>query len=206
MLVIPINLAVEDQLSSEVARRVLASRPARYSVKTVYDKGGFGYLKRQATAFNNAAKGAPFFLLTDLDTYECPPALIKAWLEKPKHPHFLLRVAVREIEAWLLGDALGLTEFLGAKRNASLGNPEQLEDPKRTLLGIALTCPRRDLRDAIVFQDRRSGNLRPGPDYNGALGSFVASHWRIQTARRSCESLNRLLAALERLEKSFGSS
>ncbi len=203
MPVIPINLAVEDQLSGEVARKVLAFRPATYSVRTVYDKGGFGYLKKKATAFNNACKAVPFLLLTDLDAHECPPALIKAWLGKPRHPHFLFRVAVREVEAWLLGDPQGLTDFLGAKGLVNWGNPEELEDPKRTLLKLALTCPRRDLRDAIVFQDRRSGHLLPGPDYNGALGSFISNHWRIRIAQTNCASLKRLFVALDRLELSF---
>jgi hypothetical protein len=203
MPVIPINLAVEDQLSGEVARKALAFRPATYSVRTVYDRGGFGYLKKKAPAFNNASKAVPFLLLTDLDAHECAPSLVEEWVGKPKHPRFLLRVAVREVEAWLLGDPQGLADFLGAKLPAPWGNPEQLEDPKRTLLKMALTCPRRDLRDAIVFQDRRNGNLRRGPDYNGALGSFVSNHWRVQIAQTNCDSLKRLLVALDRLERSF---
>ena len=113
---IPIYLAVEDELSEWVVRRALSTRSTGYAVGAVFSQGGFGYLKRQAPAFNNAAKGCPFLLLADLDLSPCPPQLIKDWLGRPKHPHFLLRVAVREVESWLLGDPVGLKTFLGLRK------------------------------------------------------------------------------------------
>jgi hypothetical protein len=98
---IPIHLAVEDELSEWVLRRIIASRPTNYSIGAVFGKGGFGYLKRQVRAFNNAAKRCPFLLLTDLDQTDCPPQLIADWLDVPRQLDFLLRVAVREVESWL---------------------------------------------------------------------------------------------------------
>ena len=53
---IPIRIAVEDSLSEAVLRRALAKRPVRYEIGAVYSRGGFGYLKKKAVAFNNAAK------------------------------------------------------------------------------------------------------------------------------------------------------
>ena len=53
---IPIRIAVEDGLSEAVLRRALAKRPVRYAIGAVYSHGGFGYLKKKAGAFNNAAK------------------------------------------------------------------------------------------------------------------------------------------------------
>lgn len=56
---IPIRMAVEDALSEAVLRRALANRPVRYEIGAVYSQGGFGYLKKKAVAFNNAAKACP---------------------------------------------------------------------------------------------------------------------------------------------------
>jgi Domain of unknown function (DUF4276) len=200
---IPIRLAVEDDLSEFVLRRVLRDRPSHYDVGAVYTRGGFGYLKRQAASFNNAAKAGPFLLLTDLDhRYSCPPELIARWLGSARHPHFLLRVAVREVESWLLADEENLRSFLGLKRVLHLPDPETIPDPKTTLLGLAAKTRNRELRDALVWRDDRSGRLLQGPDYNGAMCPFVARHWDVSQARRRCASLGRMIDALARLEKS----
>jgi hypothetical protein len=201
---IPIYLAVEDELSEWVARRALATQSPRFAVGPVFQRGGYGYLKKQAAAFNNAAKGCPFLVLTDLDEYACPPELIAEWLTVPKQRHFLLRVAVREVESWLLGDAPGLSQFLGLRQPIAVSQPEALEDPKRELLQASMKCPRRTMRDALVWHDEKSGRLFQGPDYNGALAPFVNGQWDIGSARQKCPSLESFLAALGRLETEYG--
>jgi len=57
---IPINLAFEDALTESLALKILRTIPIDYATKTVYNRGGYGYLKRTIDGFNNAAKGAPF--------------------------------------------------------------------------------------------------------------------------------------------------
>ena len=146
--IIPIHLAVEDSLSEWVVRRALASRPSAYEIRTVHSRGGFGVLKRQISAYNLAARRTPFLVLTDLDQHPCPPELISNWLSHPKDPQLLLRVAVREVEAWLLADTDGLTAFLGLRKAISIPHPEMLPDPKLHLLRLAEARPRRDLREA----------------------------------------------------------
>lgn len=200
---IPIYLAVEDDLSERVVRRLLSTRPIHYAIGAVYGGSGYGYLKKQAVAFNNAAKGCPFLLLTDLDQHECPPELITDWLDPPKHAHFLLRVAVREVESWLLGDLAGLGAFLGIRKLPTIPNPEAVSDPKQQLLKLAMRCPSRQTRDALVWRDHSSGRHYQGPDYNGTLARYVASHWDLRAARRSCRSLERFWGALGRLEADF---
>jgi hypothetical protein len=200
---IPIYLAVEDELSEWIARRALYARPAEYAVGAVFGRAGFGYLKKQAPAFNNAAKGCPFLLLTDLDQNACPPQLIEEWLGRPCHPHLLLRVAVREVESWLLGDSTGLSAFLGLRKPFVCAYPEQLPDPKRELLRVATTSPRRAMREALVWKDEPSGRLFQGPDYNGTLAKFVRKDWNLAQARAKCRSLDRLFDALSRMEADF---
>ena len=106
---IPVNPATEDELSEIVLLRML-SYVGSYSVGTSYRRGGFGYLRSTISGWNHAAKGIPFIVWTDLDRYACPSMLIDEWLPF-RHPNFLLRIAVREVEAWLLGDGSNLSDF-----------------------------------------------------------------------------------------------
>jgi hypothetical protein len=198
---IPIYLAVEDELSEWVVRRILASRPATCYIGAVYGKRGFGYLKKQSRAFNNAAKSCPFLLLTDLDRLSCAPLLIDDWLNVRKHPKFLLRVAVREIESWLLGDDVGFGSFLALRSTVEFSQPETLKDAKQELLRLSFNSPKRALRESLVCREESSGMLFQGPDYNGVLSKFVNNKWGIGLARKRCPSLEKFVAALERLEK-----
>jgi hypothetical protein len=202
---IPIRLAVEDDLSEYVIRRALLERSVQYDIGDVYCRGGFGYLKKQTASFNNAAKAGPFLLLTDLDQCTCAPTLVAEWIGPGRrvHPHFIFRVAVREVESWLLADEVNLAAFLGLKKSAHLPNPEDLGNPKATLLELAAQSRHRDIREAIVWRDERSGRFWQGPDYNGAMAPFVKNAWNVTIARQRCPSLNGLFIALARLEKSY---
>ncbi len=200
---IRIRLAVEDTLSEAIVRRVLSERPRRYEVVAVHMRNGCGYLKKQARSFNQAAKLTPFLLLTDLDCRPCPRDLIDAWLgSTPRHPQFLLRVAVREVESWLLGDREGLRRLLGLRGPLDIDSPERLPDPKMTLLGFATRASSRIRREALVHCDH-SGRMSQGPDYNGTLGEFARESWDLASAQNKCPSLNRLVLALKRLEQSY---
>lgn len=200
---IPIRLAVEDGLSEWVVRRILAEHGDRFAIGPVYGRSGFGYLKKQSTAFNHAARACPFLLLTDLDDCACPPALLAEWLADERHPHFLLRVAVREVESWLLGDAVGLGRFLRLRAVPNVADPEALADPKHELLSQAMKSPSRTLREAIVWRDGETGRLHQGPDYNGALCRFVEHVWRLDVAQRLCPSLRACRRAVSKLESAY---
>lgn len=202
MTPIPINLAVEDDLSEWMLRRILRERPAEYAIGPVFKKGGFGYLKKMVPAFNNMAKASPVLLLTDLDTYACPPSLVNDWLVHPKHPLFLFRVAVREVEAWLLASDKELSSFLSMRKSLNIPAPETLDDPKAELLKLAASSPRRELRDAITRR-YRGGNLLQGPAYNSTLAGFLDEHWSAAAACDKCSSLQRIFDALSNLEKNF---
>ena len=193
---------MEDDLSEWVLRRLLHERPVQYAIGSVFKQGGFGYLKKQSPAFNNAAKGCPVLLLTDLDRRPCAPDLLEEWLKNPKHEDFLLRVAVREVEAWLLASDTTLARFLGIRGKVDFSTPEMLDDPKIELLKLATTSPRRDIREAIVRRDT-GGNLRQGPAYNSVLAEFVNDHWNMNVASSKCDSLDRMLKALATLESNW---
>jgi hypothetical protein len=193
---VPITLAVEDELSEHLLRALLAQTKRDYLVGAVYGKKGVDFLKQKLPAFNNAAKSAPCLLLTDLDTVDRVPTLIEEWFgcqlqefPKRRHVNLVFRVAVREIEAWVMADRERFADFLGVSRNLIPDQTDTIPDPKRLLLEIASKSRKRDLRNDIV---PRPGEKRKiGPDYNGRLGEFVQSSWRANVAYAHSLSLAR---------------
>jgi len=196
---IRISLAVEDDLSEAVIRRLLKDRPIPYDVLEVHKRGGAGYLRKRTKAFNNLARLNPVLLLTDLDRCPCPPGLLEEWLPHPRHRNFLLRVAVREVEAWLLADDDSMGRFLGLRRALRIPDPEGLPDPKAELLKLGNTSPIRDVRDGLVRLEH-AGVLRQGPAYNSIMSAYVYQSWQAGHAVAKCRSLRRMVAALQRLE------
>ena len=107
-------LAVEDEPSAAVARRLVRTFRKDIAVSRVIVSRGYGQLKVNAPRYNQASRRTPFFLLTDLDRADCAPRLIEDWLAgRSREASFLFRVAVREGEAWLLADQSGIAKFLG---------------------------------------------------------------------------------------------
>lgn len=100
---IPVNLVFEDVLS-EFAMRKLISEMDRFVIGHSYSEGGSGYIKKNIRGFNEAARGCPFFILTDLDRVDCAPTLINDWFKIERHSNLIFRVAVREVETWVLAD------------------------------------------------------------------------------------------------------
>ena len=199
-----ISLAVEDQLSEAVLKKILSMAEDRFFVAGCYSRRGFGYLKKNIAGFNNAAKVRPFLVLTDLDTSECPPVLIKEWLPHPKHHNLLFRIAVRAVEAWLLADWNGFARFLGITRKGGVYlDVESINDPKRRLIELAQKSRKRNLREAIVPGSK--SDARQGPDYNGALIRFVNEFWDIKAAMRNSISLKRTVKAVIDFKPVYGS-
>lgn len=191
---IPLNLAVEDPVTESLFGRIFGRIATRYAIRTIYNIGGYGYLKNRINGFNRAARGVPFLIGTDLDQYECPAALITDWMNFPKHHNLIIRVAVREAEAWVLADKENLAEFLGIRASLVPENVEALNDPKGELIRLARNARSRDLREDIC--PPVNSTRRVGPNYNARLVSFIQQNWDSEVARRRAPSLNR---AIERL-------
>lgn len=192
---IPLNIAVEDLLTETVCKRLLVHSGRDFHVGTVYIGGGFGYLRKTINGWNNAARSVPFLLLTDLDDAECAAALQHDWLTAPRNPNLLFRVAVREVEAWLLADAENLRNFLKVRRNLIPENPEDLQDPKLELVRIASKSRSKDVRRALV--PKMDSTAKQGPEHNEFLGVFVSQTWDIDTSLRTAPSLARLVQRLQ---------
>jgi hypothetical protein len=185
---IPVNLAVEDLLSEFVLVKVLDAL-GTYAVGARYSKNGFGYLKKNIRGFNRASKGTPFVVLTDLDAYPCSSALIAEWLPVPQHPNLLLRIAVREVESWVMAHRKEFARFMKVPLWRVPSEPDTIPNPKAAMIALARESRSRDIREDIVPP---AGSTRKvGPNYNGRLGAFVARHWAPREAAEHSPSLAR---------------
>ena len=192
---VPVHLAVEDALSEAILRAVLIQSKRKFAIGPCYMHRGFGYLKKKIAGFNQAARGVPFLVLTDLDQgYPCPAALVADWLRVPRHPNLMFRVAVREVESWVLADREAVSTFLKTRLDLIPRDTDQLADAKQFLMGVVRHSPNRELRAAILPQP--GSTAIQGPDYNGALVEFVQGRWKARRAAKNSPSLKRTLAAV----------
>lgn len=184
------DLVVEDALSESLVRRLTAAATQEFYLNVVYSRGGNGHIKENIARYNAAAKRTPFIVVTDLDYLACPSQLISDWLKVPVENNMLFRIAVREAEAWVLGDRPAFARLLGIGLAAIPARPETLRDPKLELLTLAKKSRIRRIREGLVRED--FPNPMQGPDYNGILTQFVASSWNPDTAQDICPSLKRM--------------
>lgn len=198
---VPIHIAVEDELSEAVLRKILRRSHSRFFASTCRSRGGNTHLQRIIGGLNNAAKGCPCVVLTDLDREECAPILIENWLPGGCKPNLLMRVAVHEVESWIMADRERFSEFLGISLDKVPCNPDSIADPKELLINLARQSRRRQLREDIV--PRRNSTARIGPDYNGTLCDFVRQSWRITKAADCSESLRRAVTAIREFRPTY---
>lgn len=189
---IPLNLVFEDQVSEFVMKK-MADEAKKFFISNSYCEGGFGYIKRNIRGFNAAAKGCPFFVLTDLDTADCAPQLLQNWLHIPKHHNLIFRVAVKEVEAWLLADIDGFAQYAGISKTNFPGVPEALSDPKTELFRLIERSRKREMKKDILPKDEFA---KQGPNYNDRLSKFVIDYWSIKRAMQRSDSLKRAMEQL----------
>ena len=134
------------------------------TIGPVYGRRGKQYIRGRIAGFNQAAWQEPWLVLVDLDNYDCAPLLLGDWLPSPAS-HMLLRVAVREVESWLLADRQAMAGFLAVSTALMPRAPEALADPKLELVNLAKRSRRRAIRQDIV---PRPGSERQGWAHSSA--------------------------------------
>ena len=196
MAIVRIQLATEDDLSKAVVDNLLIESQPTYEEVLHYPGRGYGNLRRNIPSFNNASRGMPWLVLTDLDQTDCPPIKIADWMQgHEKHPNLLLRIAVREVEAWVMADREAFARFLGIRRELVPADVEAIRDPKQTLCQLASRSRRRHIREGIC--PASGTTARVGPDYNGQLVPFVRATWDPRVAAPRSPSLARTLSKLD---------
>jgi len=200
---IPINIAVEDELSEVVVRKLLSTSGLNYAIGVAFNRGGAIFLKKKIPGFNNASKGCPWLLLTDLDQTSCAPTLIREWLPQKPNPNLIFRVAVREVESWILADREGFSRYLGVSPKKIPLKPDSVTDPKALVIELAKKCRKRELRDDIVPPNT---DRKIGPNYNGRLIHFVHQEWQPNSAKNNSDSLNSTIIAIKQFKPTLMNS
>lgn len=201
MTEIPMTLAVEDALSEAVLRTILQQSNQAFIVSTCLRKNGYGYLKKILPGLNYAAQGMPYLVLTDLDNAECPLALISNWLNQPKHHNLMIRVAVREVEAWLLAHREAFSEFLGISIDLIPKNVDEIADPKQFLINLVRRSRKKLLKESIVPALNSTAHI--GKDYNAPLIEFVSQKWQAESAKDYSPSLARTIKTIKNFEPMY---
>ena len=192
-------LAVEDKLSELVSTRILSSLGIDVSVTPGLK--GKSYLEQKARSLNKTAQGFPVLMIADQDSaVQCPPTLINSWVGRTQSPQFLLRIAVMEIESWIMADRKGIADFLSIPLDRVPGNPDLITKPKEFLVSLARKSKQKQLRDQLVPRPGATNSV--GPEYNISLGRFVQSSWNMTRALSASPSLKRTMNRLQ----TFGAS
>lgn len=186
-----IQLVVEDELSEAVLRKLIEYSGREFAIHGVLRMGGFGQIKSRIQQFKNASNVIPHIVLTDLDQYACAPKLLFDWGANTLTPALLFRVAVREVEAWLLADRNGIAEYLTIPLTKIPLRPENEADPKRTLINLARRSRKKRLVEEIVPVTGSRNSI--GPFYNVRMGEFVRNIWSIPRALENSGQLDRTL-------------
>ncbi len=167
---------------------------------TIYGKAGKQALLQRVGGYANAARFSPWVVLVDLDDDdECAPPFATTVLATIP-AKMCLRVAVREIEAWLLADRERAAAFFGVRVAEIPQAPETVLQPKRAVVDIARRSRRRAIRDDMV--PRAASGRIVGPAYTSRLIEFVSDEsrgWRPDIALTRSQSLTRAIACLERI-------
>ena len=194
-----VTLAVEDNLSRLVARRLVDEYLPSAEIFEEVVAGGS--IKGRIPGLNQRARYlGPVLAFADLDRpASCPASLVGEYFSGLiVTPRMLIRVAVLEIESWILADREGIAGWLKVPVSIVSRSPETLDDPKRSLVQLVSRSRNRRLREAIA-PTHVLGTSRTGPDYNETMGEFVAQHWNPDIARRNSHSLDRAIVRIAEL-------
>lgn len=191
-------VGVEDAVSEAAVRKMLAVYDVAATV--VLPLRGNTYLKSKAPGLNQTAQTQSVLLLTDLDSPgRCPASLRTSWLKGAPSPRLVFRVAVHEVEAWLLAHRNAFANFAGISASRIPKEIDSVADPKRALVNLCRKSSNTRVRSGIVPATGSTAGV--GPDYNPLLTTFVARSWNPTEAAANSPSLAR---SLQRLEEHAG--
>jgi hypothetical protein len=192
---VTISAAVEGIVDEAVVRRLIAC--AGGLPGPVYGKNGKPALLQKIKGYNNAAIREPWVVLVDLNSdADCVPPLRQDWLPTPA-PRLCFRVAVRQVEAWLMADAETLADYLGVGRHTIPADPEALQNAKVEMVNLARRSRRSAIRQDMV--PRPGSGRAVGPAYASRLIKYAETCWRPEVAARRADSLRRAIDCLKRL-------
>ena len=188
-----IRIIVEGPGDETIARRILRFVDETVAF-TVDSCGGKPSIRRRIDIFNRAAAHIPHLVLVDLDqSHSCPAELIRAWLPET-NPGLCMRVAVPQIESWLLADREGMAQYLSVAKELIPTDPDKLANAKNAMIRLAARSRQRRIRQDMVAPDGGRGGA-----YTSRIMEFASGQWEVGRAAENSESLRRSLTAIRKL-------
>jgi hypothetical protein len=195
-----LTAAVEGLADEVLLKRICDSVGA--SVGQVYGRYGKSYILKNLNGYNHSAQFRHWVVLVDLDNDgPCVPEVLPRWLPAPSRL-MRLRVAVRELESWLLADSERIAKFLGVAVAEIPADPDSIADPKRLMVQLARSSRRRAIREDMV--PNVGSGQQVGPAYTSRMIEFiqsVESGWRPDVAAGNSDSLRRCISAISNLAR-----
>lgn len=193
-----LTAAVEGLADEVLLKRVCSFAGA--TVGQVYGRYGKSYILTKLNGYNHSAQFRHWVVLVDLDDDgTCAPEVLPRWLPAPSRL-MRLRIAVRELEAWLLADPERIAKFLGVVVADIPADPDRVAHPKRLMVQLAQSSRRRAIREDMV---PNIGSGQPvGPAYTSRMIEFILSGesgWRPDVAAGNSDSLRRCISAISNL-------
>ena len=189
-----IAVVVEGDTDLPVVRKL--TKDAGLTIAAEIDCGGKHQLDADLSGYNNAAKGSPWFVLRDLNSdAQCAGQFLAA-RNSTAARWMCFRIAVREMESWVLADAAAISDFLRIPRSAVPTDPDAEDDPTRTIVDLARRSRSRTIEKALV--PRAGTSTAVGPLYEAKMIEFTRERWDLD---RACQRSRSLARARERLRE-----
>jgi hypothetical protein len=192
-----ISFSGEDALSEALAKRCVSHcLPDTEFFSMRPAQGGKNSVIAKLPNYVRSSIGYCVFVMLDLDTAPCPPALRHQLLRAAGldglGDGFLLSIAAREAESWVLGDRESFALFLGIDPKLIPVVPEDIIDPKLKVVEIGA----RSLKYRGELCPKKGSSAKVGVGYNEILTQFVLNHWHPEVAAVNSQSLRRTLNRL----------
>lgn len=195
-----VAIGAEDVVSEAVAKRLISQYAPQLEYTRTYGLTGYGQLKVSMPTYDKISLySEPMLVITDLDNPKlCLVHFRSEWcqgLQMP--PTFVFRIAVTEIESWLLADRDRIAQWLGISKALLPRTPEDVERPKECLVRLASRSRYRKIREAMVPATRSTRST--GPGYNQYVSAFANDLWNPESARVAAPSLDRAIDRIAEL-------
>lgn len=191
-------LVGEDALCCALGRALIAQAGLPAHIEQNQIAGGAGPFRDKIEKMNTvAARVMPVLMIADADQAPCAVSQRNTWLPKHASNRLVLRLAVREAEAWVLADHEGFAEFAKISISKLPPEPETILDPKQAMLNLIKRCKRRDLREEML--PGKYDRSPVGLGYNVHLSEFVRRYWRVERALLRAPSLARAIPRIAAL-------
>ncbi len=189
-------VVTEGQLEIPVVQKVFDVLGIEHAETRFVPKGGGNAFWRDVVKYNKAARHAgPVLGIADLEQFPCASGLIVQHLPHGRHPAFVLRIAVRMLESWLLADRQAIASYLRVPVARVPNDPDHLPHAKQCLVNLARQSRKRQIIEDIVPFQGSEGVV--GRGYTPQMTNFIRTAWRPNIASVNSRSLQRALAAIQ---------